>query len=86
MTNVMTNTKVGFVLALLVFMGPLWLQAQAPPEITSSGLGTVIDSMDNGGGTTEHQITGGTRMGTNLFHSFGRFNVHEGILQISKIR
>src|SRR5688572_22937216 len=44
--------------------------AQAPP-ITSSGLNTQVNQI----GTSQFNITGGTRAGTNLFHSFGEFNV-----------
>jgi len=44
-----------------------------PHGITSSGLGTVIMSEGN-----TFDITGGTQKGANLFHSFGKFNVHSG--------
>ncbi|MEK7764202.1 MAG: filamentous hemagglutinin N-terminal domain-containing protein [Nitrospirota bacterium] len=44
----------------------------SPPPITSSGLNTVVTTSAN-----VHTITGGIRpgSGTNLFHSFGDFNV-----------
>src|SRR5688572_25997630 len=47
-------------------------RAQVTTNITSSGLGTTVTP----GGTT-YNITGGYRPGngTNLFHSFGQFNV-----------
>ncbi len=48
-------------------------QAQVPTNITSSGLGTTITP--NG---SIRDITGGTRRGSNLFHSFGLFNVGTG--------
>ncbi len=51
--------------------------AQAPP-ITSSGLNTQVSAPINlPNGTVQFDITGGTRPhgGTNLFHSFGDFNV-----------
>src|SRR5687767_7931846 len=55
--------------------------AQTPP-ITSSGMNTTVVTntiITPGGGPTQTQfnITGGTRPsgGTNLFHSFGEFNV-----------
>src|SRR5215831_13735870 len=49
--------------------------AQTP--ITSSGLNTQISGPIAVGGQTQFNITGGTRPGggTNLFHSFGNFNV-----------
>ena len=50
--------------------------AQPPSPITPSGLGTHVDPSDTApAGTTQYDITGGTRVGTNLFHSFGDFTV-----------
>jgi len=50
--------------------------AQAEPPISASGLNTQIDLSSNSpAGITRYDITGGTRSGTNLFHSFGDFNV-----------
>jgi filamentous hemagglutinin family protein len=48
------------------------LQAQTSAPITSSGLNTVVTASGN-----TYNITGGTRPGggTNLFHSFGNFDV-----------
>jgi filamentous hemagglutinin family protein len=50
--------------------------AQGTP-ITSSGLNTQISNSVIAGGTTQYEISGGTRPegGLNLFHSFGEFNV-----------
>jgi len=48
-------------------------EAQVATNITSSGLGTVVTPDGN-----LQNITGGTRNGSNLFHSFGLFNVGEG--------
>src|SRR6188508_1310850 len=48
-------------------------------NITSSGLGTALNGSINVpcvGGSCD--ITGGTRRGANLFHSFGFFNVGAG--------
>ena len=52
-------------------------QAQVPqPPITSSGLNTQVNpSLNHPLGEVQYDITGGTRAGTNLFHSFGQFNV-----------
>jgi filamentous hemagglutinin family protein len=50
--------------------------AQVPTSpITSSGLNTHISGPISVGGKTQYDITGGTRAGANLFHSFGDFNV-----------
>jgi filamentous hemagglutinin family protein len=50
--------------------------AQTAAPITSSGLNTQVTiSATSPTGTVQHDITGGTRVGTNLFHSFGNFNV-----------
>jgi filamentous hemagglutinin family protein len=66
-----------FVARVLAFVHFLILPsiglAQVPTNITSSGLGTTITP--NG---SIHDITGGTRRGANLFHSFGLFNVGAG--------
>ena len=50
--------------------------AQTVAPITSSGLNTQVNlSATPPAGTVQYNITGGTRAGTNLFHSFGNFNV-----------
>ena len=50
--------------------------AQVTTSITSSGLNTQVGAPTNlPSGQVNHDITGGTRIGTNLFHSFGNFNV-----------
>lgn len=50
--------------------------AQPAAPITPSGLNTQINhSAVPPAGTIQYDITGGTRSGTNLFHSFGEFNV-----------
>lgn len=48
-------------------------QAQALP-ITASGLSTKVN-VTGSTNVTQYDITGGTRTGTNLFHSFGDFNI-----------
>lgn len=50
--------------------------AQINTTITPSGLGTTVAPPPAGG--TNYQITGGTRQGPNLFHSFGLFSVGAG--------
>jgi filamentous hemagglutinin family protein len=66
-------------LLLLVLAIPCFVSlAQAVTPITSSGLNTHIGAPTTlPGGETMYDITGGTRPGggTNLFHSFGDFNV-----------
>ena len=49
----------------------------AGPPITPSGLHTNVADPISVNGRTQYDITGGTRPGggTNLFHSFGDFNV-----------
>ena len=50
--------------------------AQTAAPITSSGLNTQITlSTTPSTSTAQYNITGGTRAGSNLFHSFGEFSV-----------
>ena len=72
---------VAFLLAIHVCPGGL-AYGQVPPITPSEigGLGTnVANPVDIGSGFTKIDITGGTRPGggSNLFHSFGDFNVPE---------
>src|SRR5215475_1565262 len=65
----------GFSLVLALNQNSL-VQAAAP--ITPSGLNTQVSPPANlPSGKVQYDITGGTRPGggTNLFHSFGNFNV-----------
>src|SRR5215510_8586482 len=69
-----------FMAIVLIGLPEIWFSfslAQVPP-ITSSGLNTQISAPANlPSGKVQYDITGGTRPGggTNLFHSFGNFNV-----------
>ena len=63
---------------LLLGISCWFSQAQAVTPITPSGLNTQVTlSATPPAGTTQFDITGGTRPGggANLFHSFGDFNV-----------
>ena len=63
---------------LWLFYLPFASEVQAAAPITPSGLDTQINlSPTPSAGQTQYDITGGTRPGggTNLFHSFGDFNV-----------
>ena len=66
------------VLLSITFMIPVYAHAQSGP-ITSSELNTRVSAPSVlPSGQTQYNITGGTRPGgggTNLFHSFGDFNV-----------
>ncbi|MBK9306575.1 MAG: filamentous hemagglutinin N-terminal domain-containing protein [Nitrospira sp.] len=53
---------------------PGFAQEPASP-MTSSGLNTRISDPTSVAGETQYTITGGTRTGTNLFHSFGDFTI-----------
>jgi filamentous hemagglutinin family protein len=65
----------------LLVLSTMWNSfglAQVSPPITQSGLNTQINLSSNPPpGKVQYDITGGTRPGggTNLFHSFGDFNV-----------
>ena len=67
-----------FSFSLVLPFACLMSSVQADTPITSSGLHThVTVAPSPPAGTTQYDITGGTRPdgGTNLFHSFGDFNV-----------
>jgi filamentous hemagglutinin family protein len=65
----------------LTVLSVIWVSsglAQVPTPITPSGLNTQVNLSSNApAGKVQFDITGGTRPGggTNLFHSFGDFNV-----------
>lgn len=66
------------VIFLALTLNPLHIDARAAAPITPSGLNTQVSPpVTLPGGQTQYNITGGTRPGggTNLFHSFGDFNV-----------
>ena len=62
-------------LTLLPYLTGLSANAAAEIPITSSGLNTQISSPISIGGRTQYDITGGARVGANVFHSFGQFDV-----------
>ncbi len=66
----MERARIAILVMLALLLGAAPVRAQGPTAITSSGLGTTVTPS---GGT--HEITGGTRGGQNLFHSFGQFSV-----------
>lgn len=67
MRRITTAAAIAWVCALSFFSPS---HAQVSPPITSSGLNTIVSPNGN-----TYNITGGTRAGANLFHSFGEFGV-----------
>ena len=76
-TKLLPTFWVTVVCCLWLALAVVSAQAQAAPPITPSGLNTQVSGPISVGGQTQYDITGGTRPGggTNLFHSFGDFNV-----------
>jgi filamentous hemagglutinin family protein len=69
------STKGMGLLLTLVFLELVTRQAQAQPitpELGSNGTNTVITTPNS----NQFDITGGTRSGTNLFHSFDQFGLN----------
>nr|VFJ60505.1 MAG: filamentous hemagglutinin family N-terminal domain-containing protein [Candidatus Kentron sp. DK] len=68
-----------FLVLALLFCSPLHAVdvdaggAARPHGITASGLDTAVSKTGDA-----FDITGGTLANTNLFHSFGKFNIHSG--------
>jgi filamentous hemagglutinin family protein len=63
---------------VIIYSPPIGQQALAAAPITPSGLNTQVGQpVTLPSGQTQYNITGGTRPGggTNLYHSFGDFNV-----------
>ena len=69
----LTSLSLGMLLLVITFGGVAY--PQATPPITPSGLNTQVGGPSTVAAKTQFDITGGTRAGTNLFHSFGQFNV-----------
>ncbi len=56
----------------------LFATADAQAQLVQpNGLGTVVNTIPNPGGGNTFEITGGTTVGRNLFHSFSQFSVPE---------
>lgn len=69
--------RMGLILLLTLTANPPGkVVAQTVAPITSSGLHTQVSTPNTlANGQLQHDITGGTRVNGNLFHSFGDFNI-----------
>jgi len=73
-----TTRRCGLLISAYLFIAIFLVPASfAQVPITSSGLNTQVSGPITVGGQTQFNIIGGTRPGggTNLYHSFGNFNV-----------
>ena len=79
-TSMAYKCGLDFVICVTIVLA-IWVSsglAQVAPPITQSGLNTKVTLSSNAPvGKVQYDITGGTRPGggTNLYHSFGNFNV-----------
>ncbi|UVT19959.1 MAG: filamentous hemagglutinin N-terminal domain-containing protein [Nitrospira sp.] len=61
------------IICLLLLIASTEIQAEVSTDITPSGLHTTVTPPPHGG--TVYSITHGIQVGSNLFHSFGKFSV-----------
>ena len=79
-TRLLFSLILGVGFCLTAFSIPPGFAQELASPITSSGLNTRISDPTSVAGNTQYNITGGTRAGQNVFHSFGNFHVPDNTI------